>query len=97
MRDGPFYAVFFGSYEIFKYAIHHLSPSLPEDVNFFLSGGFAGMVGWAVAMPFDVPKTLVQSNPEGKVFGEYFPKMREVRACRKRINSRSLCLSNGRA
>ncbi|GMH86203.1 hypothetical protein TrVE_jg5553 [Triparma verrucosa] len=78
MRDGPFYAVFFGSYEIFKYAIHHLSPSLPEDVNFFLSGGFAGMVGWAVAMPFDVPKTLVQSNPEGKVFGEYFPKMREV-------------------
>ncbi|GMI08869.1 hypothetical protein TrLO_g10192 [Triparma laevis f. longispina] len=78
MRDGPFYAVFFGSYEIFKFSLHKLIPGIAEDVNYFVSGGLAGMMGWAVAMPFDVPKTLVQSNPNGKVFGEYFPKMAEV-------------------
>lgn len=79
MRDAPFYAVFFGSYEISKFGLFALSSgSIPEDVNYFLSGGIAGMVGWFVAMPFDVPKTILQSDPKGKVLGGYFPIMREV-------------------
>ena len=36
------------------------------------------MVGWATAMPFDVPKTVVQANPDGKVLGDYFTAMYKV-------------------
>jgi hypothetical protein len=78
MRDGPFYAVFFGSYEIFKFGIAKLVPGVNEEVNFFVSGGFAGMVGWFVAMPFDVPKTILQSEPNARVVGDYFPTMLRV-------------------
>ena len=47
MRDAPFYAVFFGSYEIFKFTLHNMGVE-NRDVNYFMSGGFAGMVGWFV-------------------------------------------------
>mmetsp|Transcript_12516 Transcript_12516/g.27638 ORF Transcript_12516/g.27638 Transcript_12516/m.27638 type:complete len:221 (-) Transcript_12516:482-1144(-) len=36
MRDGPFYAVFFGSYELFCYTIKQTFPSVPEEANYFL-------------------------------------------------------------
>ena len=75
MRDGPFYAVFFGGYELNCYLFRTYAPWMPEELNFFLSGGFAGMFGWAVAMPFDVPKTNVQSRWDTKVVGSYFPEM----------------------
>lgn len=39
------------------------------------SGGFAGMMGWFAAMPFDVPKTNVQASWESKVVGSYFPEL----------------------
>lgn len=42
------------------------------------SGGFAGMLGWTVAMPFDVPKTNVQSRWDTKVVGSYFPEMIKI-------------------
>mmetsp|Transcript_18596 Transcript_18596/g.37263 ORF Transcript_18596/g.37263 Transcript_18596/m.37263 type:complete len:299 (-) Transcript_18596:481-1377(-) len=77
MRDAPFYAVFFGSYEIFKFTLHNMGVE-NRDVNYFISGGFAGMVGWFVAMPFDVPKTILQSNPNGAVVGDYFKVMGDV-------------------
>jgi solute carrier family 25 ornithine transporter 2/15 len=48
---------------------------MPDELNYFLSGGFAGMYGWTVAMPFDVPKTNVQSRCDTKVVGSYFPEM----------------------
>lgn len=75
MRDGPFYAVFFGGYEMSCYLFRTYVPAMPDELNYFLSGGFAGMFGWAVAMPFDVPKTNVQSRWDTKVFGSYFPEM----------------------
>jgi len=53
-------------------------PSIPDELNYFLSGGFAGMMGWTVAMPFDVPKTNVQSRWDTKVVGSYFPKMAQI-------------------
>jgi len=33
------------------------------------------MLGWTVAMPFDVPKTNVQSRWDTRVVGSYFPEM----------------------
>jgi solute carrier family 25 ornithine transporter 2/15 len=74
-RDASFYAVFFGGYELFCYTFRTLFPSIPDELNYFLSGGFAGMFGWTVAMPFDVPKTNVQSRWDTKVLGSYIPEM----------------------
>jgi solute carrier family 25 ornithine transporter 2/15 len=82
MRDAPFYAVFFGGYELNCYLFRTYVPSMPDELNFFLSGGFAGMLGWTVAMPFDVPKTNVQSRWDTKVVGSYFPEM--IRIARER-------------
>jgi len=59
-RDASFYAVFFGGYELFCYGFRTYAPWMPDELNFFLSGGFAGMFGWTVAMPLDVPKTNVR-------------------------------------
>ena len=58
-RDSSFYAVFFGGYELSCYMFRTFVPSMPDELNYFLSGGFAGMGGWFFAMPFDVPKTNV--------------------------------------
>lgn len=78
MRDGSFYAFFFGSYEVFTYLFRTQVPSMPDELNYFLSGGFAGMLGWAMAMPFDVPKTNVQSRYDTRVVGSYFPELLSI-------------------
>eukprot|EP00804_Cyclotella_cryptica_P024220 CCRYP_013254-RB/>CCRYP_013254-RB protein AED:0.09 eAED:0.09 QI:280/1/1/1/1/1/6/611/303 len=75
MRDAPFYAFFFGTYELNCYLFRTYVPSMPEELNYFLSGGFAGMLGWTAAMPFDVPKTNVQASWESRVVGSYFPEL----------------------
>ena len=78
MRDGPFYAVFFGGYELFCYQFRTHVPTMPDELNYFISGGLAGMLGWTVAMPFDVPKTNVQSRWDTKVVGSYFPEFKRI-------------------
>mmetsp|Transcript_32663 Transcript_32663/g.38042 ORF Transcript_32663/g.38042 Transcript_32663/m.38042 type:complete len:294 (-) Transcript_32663:26-907(-) len=77
-RDGSFYGVFFGGYQLFCYTFKTMVPSIPDELNYFLSGGFAGMLGWTVAMPFDVPKTNVQSRWDTKVVGSYVPEMVKI-------------------
>jgi Mitochondrial carrier protein len=61
-RDAAFYAVFFGGYEMSCYLFRAHVPSMPDELNFFISGGLAGMLGWTVAMPLDVPKTNVRAR-----------------------------------
>jgi hypothetical protein len=36
------------------------------------------MLGWTVAMPFDVPKTNVQSRYDTKVLGSYIPELTKI-------------------
>ncbi|KAL3766750.1 hypothetical protein ACHAWO_005148 [Cyclotella atomus] len=78
MRDAPFYGFFFGTYELNCYLFRTYVPSMPEELNYFLSGGFAGMLGWAAAMPFDVPKTNVQASWDSRVVGSYFPELLRI-------------------
>lgn len=78
MRDASFYAFFFGSYEVFVYSFRTYVPSMPDELNYFMSGGFAGMLGWAMAMPLDVPKTNVQARYDTKVVGSYFPELFKI-------------------
>lgn len=77
-RDASFYAVFFGGYEVSCYLFKRYVPSMPDELNFFISGGLAGMFGWTVAMPFDVPKTNIQSRWDTKVVGSYLPEMASI-------------------
>ncbi len=78
MRDGSFYAFFFGSYDLLCYSFRTLVPGMPDELNYFLSGGFAGMLSWTAAMPFDVPKTNVQSRYDTKIVGSYFPQIARI-------------------
>ena len=36
MRDAPFYAFFFGSYELNCYLFRTYLPSMPEELNYFM-------------------------------------------------------------
>jgi hypothetical protein len=74
-RDASFYAIFFGGYEMFCYLFRTHVPSMPEELNFFISGGLAGMFGWTAAMPLDVPKTNVQARYDSKIVGSYVPEV----------------------
>lgn len=47
-RDATFYALFFGGYEMSCYLFRTYVPSMPDELNYFISGGLAGMVGWAI-------------------------------------------------
>lgn len=60
-RDVPFYAAFFGTYEtIVDYG--KASPSaMPLEILYFMAGGMAGVVGWAVVMPLDSVKSIIQT------------------------------------
>ena len=78
-RDVPFYMFFFGSYDLLVYTGKNLAPpSVNEEVVFFMSGGLAGMFSWAVAMPFDVPKTITQTNWNSRVWGDYAPTFKKI-------------------
>jgi hypothetical protein len=35
-RDAPFYAFFFGSYEMFCYGFRTFVPTMPEELNYFM-------------------------------------------------------------
>lgn len=74
----PFYAFFFGSYDLLCYLFRTNVPAMPEELSFFLSGGFAGMLAWAAAMPLDVPKTVVQARWDSKVVGSYLPELMRI-------------------
>jgi len=77
-RDAPFYAFFFGGYDLFVYGFKTYVPIMPDELNYFLSGGLAGMFGWTMAMPFDVPKTNIQSRYDTKIVGSYFPELIKI-------------------
>ena len=74
IRDVPSFAAYFFCYE---YSIRHL-PKYMDDKNnnnninepsssvILLSGGLAGLASWAFVYPFDLAKSVVQSNPYGK-------------------------------
>ena len=80
-RDVPGWAIFFYAYEAFKNITfeHYLkkfeAPGAEEQsVAFrrreialrFLCGGLAGVMSWLFCYPFDLIKTRMQTNLEGK-------------------------------
>ena len=68
-----FYASFFGSYSFFCKELGKID-ALSESAVFFLAGGFAGQIGWAVTLPLDAIKTRIQVEHECP------PRIRDVAA-----------------
>lgn len=60
-RDVPFYASFFGTYETVVDHGKALPYEIPLEVLYFMAGGMAGVVGWAVVMPIDSVKSIIQT------------------------------------
>jgi len=61
LRDIPFGATFFGSYEILCQVFRKYT-SLPDSTIYFMSGGFAGQLGWIATIGFDTIKSAIQTS-----------------------------------
>eukprot|EP00756_Hemistasia_phaeocysticola_P020514 Hpha_TRINITY_DN15721_c3_g6::TRINITY_DN15721_c3_g6_i1::g.39485::m.39485/K15109/SLC25A20_29, CACT, CACL, CRC1; solute carrier family 25 (mitochondrial carnitine/acylcarnitine transporter), member 20/29 len=68
LRDGPGCVAYYGAYEFFGRA---LTPTGPDgkaqpksNLAILTAGGLAGMAMWIIAVPPDVIKSRIQSNPE---------------------------------
>ncbi|CAM9170752.1 unnamed protein product, partial [Hapterophycus canaliculatus] len=60
-RDIPFFAAFFGTYETVVRTGKESRYEVPLEVLYFMAGGLAGVVGWAVVMPIDSVKSIIQT------------------------------------
>jgi solute carrier family 25 ornithine transporter 2/15 len=63
LRDVPFYASFFGTYDSGCKILRKMFPHWPDAAIYFMSGGLAGQMAWIVATPSDVIKSIVQTSP----------------------------------
>ena len=67
IRDAPTFGLYFSSYEAAKRAgtaALNLPPDTPLPASVLLSSGaFAGAASWAVALPADVVKSVIQGAP----------------------------------
>ncbi|KAF1778664.1 Mitochondrial carrier domain [Phytophthora cactorum] len=67
LRDAPSFGVYFCCYEATKRALTEGKTEHETDWKLMTAGGIAGMVSWAMCMPFDVVKSCVQGQKlEGK-------------------------------
>lgn len=70
-RDGPFYMFYFGIYDLCRKSIALSFPSVPLELSCFFSGGFAGAVAWALVVPCDGPKSIIQASWDKRVVGDF--------------------------
>jgi len=61
MRDIPFYSSFFGTYEILCQTFRKYT-AWDQSSIYFISGGLAGQVGWAVSIAPDSVKSKIQTH-----------------------------------
>ena len=61
LRDIPFYASFFGSYEAFC-TLFKKNTSWSDTTIYFVSGGLAGQIAWVVSIAPDSIKSKIQTS-----------------------------------
>ena len=82
-REGPSFAVYFGSYDFIRQLLAKVQSIPVEQLRsqyLFLSGGMAGCLTWMSTYPFDVIKTRIQLDVTNEYTG--------IRDCYKKIVSR---------
>ena len=52
LREVPAITIYFSSYRYFK----------EQQINYFISGGFSGVLSWLITYPIDTVKSRLQSN-----------------------------------
>lgn len=64
IRETPSYGAYFVAYEVLcrMLAPEGTDPKDISGVRLMLAGGLGGIVGWSVTYPFDVAKTIIQSD-----------------------------------
>jgi len=66
LRDVPFYASFFGSYEVLCRLLRKASQGQWSDpAIYLLAGGVAGQIGWLCSIVPDSIKSRIQTRDEG--------------------------------
>lgn len=63
LRDIPFYAFFFGCYDV-SCKMFKKHTSVSDATSFFVSGGLAGQAAWVASMPMDTIKSVIQTTPK---------------------------------
>jgi len=75
MRDIPFYATFFGSYEIICRLLR-ANTQWSDAAVYFTAGGLAGQIGWAASIVPDTIKSQIQTSQHplsiSKTFAEIY-------------------------
>lgn len=60
-RDVPFFAFFFGTYEVLC-PLLTTHTSMGTTASCFVAGGISGQMAWVASLPFDAIKSVVQTN-----------------------------------
>ena len=79
LRDGIGSMAYFGVYEGLKRALTPEGATL-SPLAVVMAGGFAGMCNWAVAIPFDVVKTRIQTAEGAEAAKDIVQHTREMMA-----------------
>lgn len=61
LRDVPSYGIYFGVYEFFSRKAKKVGNNSEIFIE-IVGGGLAGCIAWAIIMPLDVVKSIIQSN-----------------------------------
>lgn len=81
-RDIPFYASFFGTYEIIVDKGKSMPYKVPLEALYLFAGGMAGVVGWAVCMPMDSAKSIIQTSTKPDTLLRTIQKVNETQGWR---------------
>ncbi|BFZ11685.1 hypothetical protein BsWGS_14724 [Bradybaena similaris] len=80
VRDTPANCVYMVLYAFFQFESQHWLPSIPSPIINFVGGGIAGVLSWLAIMPFDVVKSKLQADAEGRMYKGFWDCARRVYA-----------------
>lgn len=72
LRDIPASIAYFLIYEFLIYHGVKNFPNISSTLQSFVFGGVAGVVSWALIMPFDVMKSRIQADSDRKLYSGFW-------------------------
>jgi len=83
LRDMPFSAIYFSTYELLKYVQLEFRQGQPlHPIHHFVSGGLSGLLATTVTIPLDVVKTKLQTQaalpPSDRIYRGVFHAFKDI-------------------